>query len=463
MTAPRFLKTISGQITGLIIFSVILSLLLTFGVTYLFANSQRGQNFFGGGERNQRRPGEPFQVMTVARLADAAQSQQALRAIVDAAQRSGIDVRLLPRSSGNLLPLPAAGTNAGRPPFPGGREFGNRMRFTADHAMELKLLSGPFLLMPMPPRPGLPIPWHLLTPLLFILTMIAAVLVGLSLYAARSIVSPLLSFSDAAHSMGRTAKSGHRIPERGPAEVVHLAQALNQMNTRIRSLLDERTNMLTAISHDIRTPLTRLKLRAERVEPIVKSREMLADVAHIEQMLTETLIYLRGEIESEPTVYADLPSILETICTEWADLGKDIVYTGPGELTYLCQVSAMTRALNNLIDNAIKYGSKVSVSLAESYDGTVIIKVADDGPGIPYSLQARVFEPFFKIDTARSGSAREGFGLGLSVARNVIEGHGGRIELIDTHPSGTTVSIALPSTGVRRTETNGRAQTSGVL
>lgn len=453
MTAPRFLKTISGQITGLIIFSVVLSLLLTFGVTYLFANSQRGQSFFG--DHNLRRPGEPFQAATIARLVDAAQSQQSVHDIVAAAQKAGIDVQLLPRGSAALSQLR---TNSGRPAFPGWREFGNRVQVTSGHAIEVRLRSGQFLLFPMPPRPAMPIPWPLLVPLLFILTMMAVALAGLSIYAARAIVSPLSSFSDAAHSMGRMARSGNSIPERGPAEVVHLARSLNQMNTRIRSLLDERTNMLTAISHDIRTPLTRLKLRAEKIEPLVKSREMLADIARIEQMLTETLIYLRGEIESEPKVCADLPSILETICTELADLGKNIAYRGPSELTYFCQVSAMTRAFNNLIDNAVKYGSQVSVSLAKAGDGTVTIKVTDNGPGIPYSLQARVFEPFFKIDMARSG-ARDGFGLGLSIARNVIEAHGGRIALMDEQPSGTTAFLTLPATGIRQAGRQLRAMT----
>lgn len=449
MTAPRFLKTISGQITGLIIFSVLLSLLLTFGVTYLFANSQRGQSFFTD---NPRRPGEPFQAATIARLADAAPSRQSVRDIVAAAQRAGVAVQLLPRGSAD--PDAKIGAKIGnRPAFPGWREFGNRVYVTPGHALEIRLRSGLFLSFAMPPRAAfrsaLPIPWPLLVPLLFILTMIAVALAGLSIYAARAIVSPLSSFSDAAHSMGRMARSGKSIPERGPAEVVHLARSLNQMNTRIRSLLDERTNMLTAISHDIRTPLTRLKLRAEKIEPPVKSLEMLADIARIEQMLAETLIYLRGEIESEPRVCADLPSILESICTELADLGKNIAYSGPQELTYFCQVSAMTRALNNLIDNAVKYGSQVSVRLAKAADGTVTIGVTDNGPGIPYSLQARVFEPFFKIDMARS-DARDGFGLGLSIARNVIEAHGGRIDLMDEQPSGTTAFLTLPAAGIRR-------------
>ncbi|HEX2759425.1 MAG TPA: hypothetical protein VHM27_02880, partial [Rhizomicrobium sp.] len=202
MTAPRFLKTISGQITGLIIFSVLLSLLLTFGVTYLFANSQRGQSFFTD---NPRRPGEPFQAATIARLADAAPSRQSVRDIVAAAQRAGIDVQLLPRGSAS------SGAKIGdRPTFPGWREFGDRVYVTPGHALEIRLRSGQFLSFAMPPRAAfrsaLPIPWPLLVPLLFILTMIAVALAGLSIYAARAIVSPLSSFSDAAHSMGRMAR-----------------------------------------------------------------------------------------------------------------------------------------------------------------------------------------------------------------------------------------------------------------
>jgi signal transduction histidine kinase len=290
-------------------------------------------------------------------------------------------------------------------------------------------------------------------PLFLTLAIIGVCLVGISLYAARFITSPLSSFAAAAYSVGRTSHAETPISERGPQEIARVARALNEMRARIRGLLDERTSILTAISHDLRTPLTRMKLRTERITApnSLVTDGMFADIARMEQMLSETLTYLRDDTRTEVTLLVDLPSVLETICTELADLGKAVTYEGPDRLPYRCKPGAMTRAVNNLVDNAVKYGTHVRVSLLVLPDRSVQIDVADDGPGISYTYWDRVFEPFFKADTARGANGNEGFGLGLSIARNVVEDHGGKIELLSSVPHGLRVRITLPPSAAAST------------
>jgi signal transduction histidine kinase len=168
----------------------------------------------------------------------------------------------------------------------------------------------------------------------------------------------------------------------------------------------------------------------------------------MEQMLAETLGYLRDDGRVETAVPVDLPSVLQTICTELADLGETISYHGPAKLAYLCKPIAITRAVSNLIDNAVKFGTLISVSLSRLSDGAIQIAVADNGPGISYSHRSRVFEPFFKGDNSRR-SGSEGFGLGLSIAKRIVEDHSGHIDIQENLPRGLRVCIVLPAQSVR--------------
>src|SRR3546814_479535 len=172
--------------------------------------------------------------------------------------------------------------------------------------------------------------------------------------------------------------------------------------------------MLAAISHDQRTPLARLQLRAERIADQELREGMLREIAQVTRMLDFTLNYLREDVRSESASRIDLPSVLQTICAEFADVGHAVSYEGPGRLTWTCRPSVLTRAISNVIDNAVKHGSEVTVALRTRNDGAVEIDVADDGPGIASSLREKVFDPFFKGDNARSSAKRSGFGLGRS-------------------------------------------------
>lgn len=220
------------------------------------------------------------------------------------------------------------------------------------------------------------------------------------------------------------------------------------MRTRIRALIDDRTRMLAAISHDLRTPLTRLRLRAERIADQDVREGMLHELERVTRMLDETLDYLREDVRSEPLSRIDLPSVLQTICAEFADVGHAVSYKGLAKLALTCRPSVLMRAISNVVDNAVKHGSTVTVALRARNDGRVEIDIADDGPGIAASIRGKVFDPFFKGDDARSPIKRSGFGLGLSIARDVVKGHGGEIEFLDRKPHGLIVRLSLPCDAV---------------
>jgi signal transduction histidine kinase len=226
------------------------------------------------------------------------------------------------------------------------------------------------------------------------------------------------------------------------------------MRRRIQNLADDRTRMLAAISHDLRTPLARLQLRAERLPDTSASDGMLRDIAIVNDMLGETLAYLRESGSSEPIYRVDLPSLLQTICAEFTDIGNSVSYEGPGRYTFACRARALTRAITNVIDNGTKYGSSVTVALQSCSPTAVRIEISDDGPGIAPELLDKVFEPFFKADNARQSSARPGFGLGLSIAREIVRGHAGEIELLPHTPHGLTVRVSLNPTWAEGCPTN---------
>jgi signal transduction histidine kinase len=289
--------------------------------------------------------------------------------------------------------------------------------------------------------------------------IITFIIVFLSIYAVRWVTAPLLSIASAARSFGRTSGESGMLHEDGPREIAQVAEALNDMRRRIRVLVDDRTRMLAAISHDLRTPLARLQLRAEHLPDASGKDGMLHDIAIVNDMLGETLAYLRESGSSEPIYRVDLPSLLQTICAEFIDVGHCVSYEGPGRYTFACRARALTRAITNVIDNGIKHGGSVTVALQECSAIAVRIEISDDGPGIAPELLDKVFEPFFKVDNARSSSGRPGFGLGLSIAREIVRAHGGEIELFPHAPHGLTVRISLdPSWAEASPKSNDRLQ-----
>ncbi|WP_420964558.1 ATP-binding protein [Bradyrhizobium sp. B120] len=364
--------------------------------------------------------------------------------LLAAARRGGLDVRrvalseLVPRTIGEMRPSMRAFRQLAAEP---GIELLEELRHPAGSASQVivKLDDGHALMADVATAGGF---WSfLLRPAAVMATIVLISMLLLSVYAVRWMIAPLAELASAATSFGRSPRAPEVLHRRGPLEIAQVADALNDMRTRIAALLDDRTRMLAAISHDLRTPLTRLRLRSERVREDALRTAMLGDIAKMTRMINETLEYLRDDARSEAPSCIDLPSFLQTICSDFTDTGHAVSYSGPARLPYVCRPRALSRAVTNVVENAVKHGSLVVVTLRLTEADHVEIEVADDGPGIPPMLHDWVFEPFFKADNARQEG---GFGLGLSIAQDIVKRHGGSIALRLREPSGLLVSMLLP-------------------
>lgn len=231
----------------------------------------------------------------------------------------------------------------------------------------------------------------------------------------------------------------------GPPELQRAVTAFNDMQAQVRRLIGDRTQMLAAISHDLRTPITRLQLRVESM-PGEQREKAIADLQEMEQMINSILSFARDYSQEEPISRFDLGALLDTICDDLQDAGRDIELQTADKLRGQCVLSgrilALKRALNNLIENAVKYGQQARVSLHD--DGANWqIRIKDQGPGIPEADLNKVFRPFYRLDAART-SGKGGSGLGLAVARDIVRAHGGDIKLINQPAGGLQVTVSLP-------------------
>lgn len=276
------------------------------------------------------------------------------------------------------------------------------------------------------------------------LTSLSAMALGIvlaSLVVVRWITNPLLRLARAAEDFGKGA-SPVPLPEDGPREVRDSARTFNAMQARIHRLVSDRTEALAAVSHDLRSPIQRLRLRAGFLEDAEAQRAIDADLDEMEGMVEATLAYLRGEEESEALRQADLAAILGTLCDDWADRGATAAYAGPDRLYVRLRPLAIKRALSNLIDNAVKHGGDARVHLADEGEA-VTVRIEDDGPGIPEAELEAVFEPFHRLDASRNRGTG-GTGLGLAIARQAVHGHGGGIRLANRPEGGLMVAVRLP-------------------
>ena len=230
--------------------------------------------------------------------------------------------------------------------------------------------------------------------------------------------------------------------ETGPAEVRRAARAFNTMRERIQRLVSERMQALAAVSHDLRTPITRLRLRSELMEDEATRDLVDADLAEMESMIDSTLEFLRGGVSSEAIRPIDIVSVIETIVDDHADQGHSVSLIGISQGRVLGRLLSIKRAFWNVIGNAVKYGGQARVAIAEIPSG-LAITVEDDGPGIPDGDRERVFQPFVRLEESR-GRETGGSGLGLTIARAVVRAHGGEITLANRPEGGLRVTIILP-------------------
>ena len=256
------------------------------------------------------------------------------------------------------------------------------------------------------------------------------------------------------------------LAETGPIEARAMANALNRMRNRIAGLLSDQTRMLAAISHDLRTPATRLRLRVEFVPGEELRERMLRDLDEMDAMLNEVLVFLSHDVRVEPRKLVDVTALLQAVCDDYADLGRPVAFVEPPPLRFSsvptlfaaagqvhnfvherrvrlhCRPNALRRAINNLIDNALKYGFKAQVHL-DADTQFVRIRVIDQGPGIADAEIDKVLMPFYRIESSRH-RATGGMGLGLAIVKAVAEAHGARIELANLESGGLVAMIELP-------------------
>ncbi|MCX8995703.1 ATP-binding protein [Rhizobiaceae bacterium BDR2-2] len=270
-------------------------------------------------------------------------------------------------------------------------------------------------------------------------------LVGLfSVFAVRAITAPLKSIAGKLQDTEAFIAQPQPLEENGSVEIIELTRALNEMRSRIRDMIESRTRMLRSVSHDLRTPLTRARMRAERIGDSAVRDQILSDIAQVNALINATLDFLRDDRKTEKRERTDIASVMQTICFDFSDMGGAITYEGPARLVWPCKPGALTRAITNLCENGLKFATQVQMVLRE--DGASLrIEILDDGPGIPKPFRHEVLEPFFKMDAARTrGTDQTGFGLGLSIVDEIVRDHGGVIVFDDNVPHGLRVSIVLP-------------------
>ena len=274
-----------------------------------------------------------------------------------------------------------------------------------------------------------------------ILSLSIVGIVALSIWAIRRLTAPFRVFAAAATRLGTNVNTTP-IKEHGPLDVRGAIRAFNDMQSRLQRFVEDRTQMLAAVSHDLRTPITRMRLRAECVKDRMQGAKFLADLKEMEDMIASVLTFAKDDALSEPTVPVDLVAMLQSICDEFTDREFDVSFGGGGRLPYPCRRVSIRRCFANLIENAVKYGQRAEVSLDVS-ETEIMIHVDDRGPGIPDEAREQVFRPFYRVERSRSRDSG-GSGLGLTIARTVALAHGGDVLLAARPGGGLRATIVLP-------------------
>jgi signal transduction histidine kinase len=435
---------IGGQIALIVLGTLFVSQLLTVGLVFV-TDTQRTRDF---DFRSQTRSLTPV-VRMLAATTDPAQRQ----IILDAANRANPDLAMRfvapiaapPRTGMSELGFMERDLGPGfsvigpdRPPNvprpePGSRELTPvTIVMPGNKAIEARVSFG------KPPPPPL-------APVTNIAIFAAIGLIGLLIWATRVLSRQLRNFANAAAEF--IPDGDHApIPETGPTELRTVAIALNRMRERIATLVTNRTLMLTAVGHDLRTPVTRLRLRAEFIADPETKAATLRDLDHMTAMIDAVLTLLRDPRALPPVERVDLTSLLRTITDDFVDLGKSVSFDAEDTCLINARGDDLIRAFSNVIENATHYGTQVAVSLIAD-TRTVTILIDDNGPGIPAAERQTMLQPFMRGDTARSHDRdSEGFGLGLAIAAAIIASHDGVLTLEDSPTGGLRIHIDLPRT-----------------
>lgn len=322
------------------------------------------------------------------------------------------------------------GESPGGPPRPGAesrRQLDVTVRLPNGEPVVFRIAS---------PPPAVPLPRGIFAEL----GVLTVVLVAVLFLMARTITHPLSALAGAAEAMGR-GRTPPPLPESGARELREATRAFNTMHERLKRYLDSRTQLLAAMSHDLRTPLTRLRLRVEYLDDPKLKERFSADLDEMNQMVTGALGLFRGLDDDEPVQPADVRELFEELRSEFAELGEDVKIEGdPGPAVTVKRL-ALKRCLANLISNAVKFGFRATV-VAEGGAALTII-VRDEGPGIPEESLERVFQPFYRLEGSRNADTG-GTGLGLSIARDIAQLLGGSLDLRNRRAGGLEAILTLP-------------------
>lgn len=273
---------------------------------------------------------------------------------------------------------------------------------------------------------------------------LAFILLGifvLTFVTVRWVTRPLHVLSQAADALGKDINHPP-LPEKGPTEIKSAAHAFNSMQQRLKNLIEDRTHIFAAMSHDLKTPITRLRLRAEMLDVDTQRESIEKDLKEMESMVTEALLFMRGIDTLEEHHPVNISSLLESLQSDYDEMGKKVTITGQAKQPLLGSAPLLKRCFVNLIDNAIFYGQSAHISIEDATD-YLTIHITDQGPGIPEDELSKVCDPFYRVEHSRNRQTG-GTGLGLAIVRNIVQAHRGSFELKNVPQAGLQVTLRFP-------------------
>lgn len=273
------------------------------------------------------------------------------------------------------------------------------------------------------------------------LGMLLLSILVVAVIGAHQLARPLEAFAAAARRFG-SDPDAPPIPRQGPVEMRAAITSFNVMQSQIQRVVQGQAAMFAAISHDLRTPLTRMRLRGEFIEDRRQQERLFRDVDEMQAMVDAALAFLRDNAAKETTTRLDLPELLRTIADDFADAGTEVAFSGPDHLAFPGRPAGLKRAFANLVDNAVKYGVRPAIDLRVG-PGEVIVTICDEGAGIPEHALEEVFTPFQRVDPSRNRNTG-GIGLGLTAARAGLRAHGGEVVLSNRSGGGLEATVTLP-------------------
>jgi signal transduction histidine kinase len=315
----------------------------------------------------------------------------------------------------------------------------SRARRRAPLTLSIPLEGRGWLALPISDLPPQGVPWKGLMRWLLLITVGAT---AVAVFAANRMVRPLVFLENAVASVGPDGILPE-LPERGPAEVRATAKALNLLSSRLKRAMESRMRLVAAAGHDMRTPITRMRLRAEFVGDEEERTRWLADLEELERIADSAITLVREETGNAALELIRLDELVEGIGAELKDQGLDVTYEGGQPVTVRASPFKLNRALRNLIINAATHGVRARVRVESGAGTNARIVIEDDGPGIPDTVIDQVFEPFFRVDPARRQDI-PGAGLGLTIARELIQRAGGSVGIANRPGGGLVQIVELP-------------------